>query len=86
MSKFELSISPDYVPNWTVVDGVRELFQNALDQQTLLPNNEMFFSYENEILRVGNKSSVLGINTLLLGASTKREDAIPSVSSVKATR
>jgi hypothetical protein len=76
LSKFELSLAKDYVPKWTVVDAVRELFQNALDQQTTVPDNEMFFKYEeiSQTLYIGNKSSVLNVNTLLLGASSKRND------------
>ncbi|MGR6760253.1 hypothetical protein ACU1JV_00220 [Paenibacillus sp. T2-29] len=76
MSKYELSLSKDYVPSWTVVDAVRELFQNALDQQTTSDDNKMFFEYDNETqkLCIGNKSSVLNVKTLLLGSSTKRDD------------
>ncbi|MDP9675382.1 hypothetical protein J2W97_001365 [Paenibacillus jamilae] len=76
MSKYELSLSKDYVPDWTVVDAVRELFQNALDQQTTSNDNKMFFEYENETrkLCIGNKSSILNVKTLLLGSSTKRDD------------
>ncbi|MCP1184909.1 hypothetical protein [Paenibacillus sp. 1781tsa1] len=76
MSKYELSLSKDYVPSWTVVDAVRELFQNALDQQTVKSNNEMFFDYDNQkqVLCIGNKSSILDVRTLLLGSSTKRND------------
>jgi hypothetical protein len=76
LSKYELSLSKDYVPDWTVVDAVRELFQNALDQQTTTEGNAMFFNYDEltEILYIGNKSSVLDVKTLLLGSSTKRND------------
>lgn len=76
MRKYELTISKDYVPKWTVVDAVRELFQNALDQQTTVEGNEMFFDYdpEDKTLHIGNKSSVLNVSTLLLGSSTKRND------------
>lgn len=76
MSKFELSLAKDYVPDWTIVDAVRELFQNALDQQITTKNNEMFFRYEEEsqTLYIGNKLSVLDVKTLLLGSSSKRND------------
>lgn len=75
MDKFELSITPEYVQNWTVVDAVRELFQNALDQQTVLEDNKMFFDYSNRKLYIGNKKSKLEIRSLLLGESTKRENS-----------
>lgn len=73
MSKYELSISADYVSNWGVVEGAREFFQNALDEQTEDPNNLMFHSYdpEEQILKIGNKSSTLDIQTLLFGNSSK---------------
>lgn len=76
MSRFELSLSKDYVPDWTVVDAVRELFQNALDQQTVLEDNEMFFDYDEayHTLTIGNKMSVLETSSLLLGSTTKRNN------------
>lgn len=76
MSKYELSLNKDYVPDWTIVDAVRELFQNALDQQTTVEGNDMFFNYDEptQTLEIGNKLSVLDPSTLLLGSSTKRDD------------
>lgn len=76
MSKYELSLARDYVPGWTVVDAVRELFQNAIDQETVVEDNEMSFMYheDSKKLFISNKKSVLEIKTLLLGASTKTGD------------
>jgi len=75
--KYELTLSPDYVPDWSAVDAVRELFQNALDQEVMQKDNKMFFGYGRRsgnvgVLYIGNKSSVLEAKTLLMGASTKR--------------
>lgn len=77
MSKYRLTISPDYVPDWTYIEAVRELFQNALDNQVTNPENEMYFDYDKEaqVLRIGNKTSVLQTSTLLMGSSSKRDDA-----------
>lgn len=75
MTKYELSLSPEYVPSWTVVDAVRELFQNALDQETQCQDNAMFVNYNDGVLSIGNKTSVLEAKSLLLGSSTKRDDA-----------
>lgn len=74
MPKHQLTISPDYVADWTYLQAVRELFQNALDNNTVNPENEMFFSFEEGVLSIGNKTSVLLPETLLLGASSKRDD------------
>lgn len=76
MSKFELSLAKDYVPDWNYVDAVREIFQNALDQEATVEGNDMFFNYnpDTQILSIGNKLSTLETSTLLLGSSTKRND------------
>ena len=75
-SKYELSISTDYVPDWTYVEAIREIFQNALDNEINNSENKMGFSYdeENKRLTVSNKTSVLNPESLLLGSSTKRDD------------
>lgn len=75
MSRYELSLDMGYVPHWGVAEGVREFFQNAYDEETE-KSNDMFFNYdkESQILRIGNKSSVLDKRTLLLGSSTKRDN------------
>lgn len=75
-SKYELSISTDYVPDWTYVEAIREIFQNALDNEIANPENKFGFDYdeENQRLTVSNKTSVLNPESLLLGSSTKRDD------------
>lgn len=76
MSKFELSLAKDYVPSWTYVEAIRELFQNALDQEAVMEDNQMFFNYDeaSKTLSIGNKSSILSTSSLLIGASTKADD------------
>lgn len=76
MRKFELTITPDYANDWTLIDGVRELFQNALDQQEMNPDCPMYVDYspEEECLRIGNANSRLEIQSLLFGESTKRDN------------
>lgn len=76
MRKYELSISADYVPEWGVVEAVREFFQNAIDEEMRDQSNSMIFSYdsENERLIVGNKHSELDIKSLLLGNTSKNDN------------
>lgn len=76
MSRYELSISMDYVSKWTYIEAVREIFQNALDEETVNPENKMFVDYNKEtsVLRIGNKKGFLDKKTLLLGVSSKRDD------------
>lgn len=78
MGKYELTISKNYVPDWGVKEAIRELFQNALDQETTTPDNSMFFAYDedNEILEIGNKHSVLEPSSLLLGQTSKLSDEL----------
>lgn len=76
MSKIELTISPNYVPKWTYVDAIRELFQNALDQETQNPDNKASWNYNESTgqLTISNKTSKLDASSLLLGQSTKADD------------
>jgi hypothetical protein len=74
MSKFELSLASDYVPDWTLVDAIRELFQNALDQEVQVPDNKASWSYDNGTFKISNKTSTLETKSLLLGTTTKEGD------------
>ena len=74
-SKFELSISTQYVPDWGIVEALRELFQNALDNQTVNPDNKMGWYYDkiSGEVRISNKTSKLEAESLLLGSGTKHD-------------
>ena len=75
-SKFELTIDTNYVKDWGVPQAIRELFQNSVDEEIQNPDNESYFRYNEDehILIIGNKQSVLNIESLLLGVSTKTDD------------
>lgn len=73
-SKFELTISTNYVPDWGYIEAFRELFQNAIDNEIENPENKMEFSYDNKTILISNKTSILEIDSLLLGNSTKKDD------------
>lgn len=76
MPKIELTLAPNYVPTWTLVDAVRELFQNALDQQKQNNENEASWNYDDVtgVLTISNATSKLTAASLLLGQTTKADD------------
>lgn len=74
MSRYELTIDPDYVPNWTVLDALREIFQNALDESSLHPDNSMDIIRDGTTIKICTKNASLSKSTLLIGNSTKRDD------------
>lgn len=73
MRRFDLGMSLGYLSEWTVVEAVREIFQNAIDAETMCSQNGMFYSYEDGVLRIGNKLCGLNTKSLLLGESAKRD-------------
>lgn len=77
MKKLELTIASDYVPSWGIADAIRELFQNALDQEIQCNDNKASWEYDAaaQTVSISNKKSVLTTNSLLLGSTTKSGDA-----------
>ncbi len=73
--KIELSISSGYVSHWSIYDAIREIYQNAIDEQTL-SNEQMISTYDKDsgTLTIGNYDTKLDINTLVLGNSPKFDD------------
>lgn len=71
MSRFELTVSPDYVPDWTEVEAIRELFQNALDSEGQIA---WFYDDELDAFEISNDGVGLTKETLLFGATTKNKD------------
>lgn len=63
----ELSLSPNYVGDWTVLDAIRELLQNALD------SDGFKVTYSDQVLTISNNGN-LKRETILLGNSTKASD------------
>lgn len=76
MSRYELSLSAEYVPDWGLEESFRELWQNALDQEVSNPDNKMSWSWDvkSQIFEISSKESSLDKSTLLLGHSTKAYD------------
>lgn len=70
---YELTLTPNYVSDWTFNDAIRELIQNGTDQEVLDKENHFSIEYDSkrQVLQLKNGKSVLKINTLLLGRSSK---------------
>lgn len=73
---YELSLTPNYVSDWTFNDALRELIQNGIDQETIRPDNKFSIDYDEgkEVIRLVNKNAKLKISTLLLGKTNKSND------------
>lgn len=74
-SKYELTISSNYVKSWTYLEGVREFFQNAIDESNTNPDHKFTYKYNEseEILYIKNANCSLDVNTLLLGETSKSD-------------
>lgn len=78
-TKFTLPISPTYVASWGLWEAVREIYQNALDEQTKDPACEAYISYANDdegTLYIGSHPvmNALAPSSLLLGNTSKATD------------
>ena len=75
--RFDLGMSLEYVSQQGLVEAVREFAQNAKDAETFNKDNKMYFDYDKdaEVLRIGNKNGCLTTETLLLGKTTKANNA-----------
>ncbi|MCI8795243.1 MAG: hypothetical protein HFG89_00085 [Dorea sp.] len=73
---YELTLTPNYVSDWTFNDAIRELIQNGTDQEILDKSNKFSidYGYKSKTLRLTNAKSKLKINTLLLGKSSKSDN------------
>lgn len=74
MGRFEVSVVPEYVPSWTCQDGLRELVQNARDEQDRTPEHAMRVHYTSRKpgrLTITSEGVTLPRTMLLLGKTTK---------------
>lgn len=74
---YELTLTPNYVSDWTFNDALRELIQNGTDQEVLDKENkfQIIYNGKEKTLRLVNQKSVLKINTLLLGKKAARPNS-----------
>lgn len=75
MSRYELTINVDYIPHWTIQDGLRELIQNALDESVINSSNSMSITREGDTLLISTKNAKLDKASLLIGSSSKRDNS-----------
>lgn len=73
-TKIPLSISANYVSSWTAADAIREILQNAIDQQVVNSENTWSVNYSDNKLTISSKLSNLDRSSLILGSSTKIDD------------
>lgn len=68
--RHKMSLSVDYVHDWTVQDALRELFQNSID------HGDWSWNYTGYELTITSHKASLSKKTLLLGHSVKSEGSI----------
>lgn len=73
---YEITLSPNYVPDWGVPEAFRELLQNGIDQQKRNPKCTFTVEYDQhtKILKLINKNSRLKIETLVIGGGDKKDN------------
>ncbi len=69
--KIELTIDTNYVSSWGVVQGLREILQNAKDAEEQFSAPMKVSHYNKKSLRVENEGCVLPLKALLLGGTSK---------------
>ena len=76
MAIYNVNLTGTYCSHWGLWEAVREILQNAEDQETINSNNKISVIYNKnkEMLSISNKESVLEKSSLLMGESTKQDD------------
>lgn len=72
MAKFELTITTDYVPDWGLWEGIREVIQNSMDGET--DGYPASVAHKGSTLFCSSAGVKLDRNVLLLGTSSKRDN------------
>lgn len=68
--EYKFSITKRYVHDWGLIEGVREILQNAIDS-----DGEMVIDIGDDCLSISNKNTTIPIKSLLLGYGTKTNDS-----------
>ena len=70
MKEYNFTITRNYVSDWGLIEGVREILQNAIDS-----SGEMSVNIKDDTLTISNKGIKLPIKSLLMGYGTKTNDS-----------
>lgn len=71
---YELSLTENYVVDWGIQEALRELAQNAIDENSKGYEMEFDYDEDSEALIIKNNKATLNPNTLLLGNGNKQGD------------
>ena len=77
MTLIKFPIAKNYVESWGLNEAVREIIQNAIDQEVQSDGANTFSIHHDpleNILHISSKESKLSRNTLLFGTTTKKDD------------
>lgn len=69
MKEYKFTITKNYVPDWGLIEGVREILQNAIDS-----SGEMHVELKGNCLTISNDGIKLPVKSLLMGYGTKTND------------
>lgn len=67
--RYNFTITKNYIPDWGLIEGVREILQNAIDS-----SGKMTVSIDGDTLTIKNDNIKLPIKSLLMGYGTKTHD------------
>lgn len=70
MKEYKFTITKNYIPDWGLIEGVREILQNAIDSP-----GKMTLEINDDTLIIKNDNIKLPIKSLLMGYGTKTNDA-----------
>jgi len=76
MATAELPITSQYLPKWKTWEGLREVVQNALDEEVQNGHEaKIYYCEETSTVTVSNKGATLDPRAFLFGHTTKADDA-----------
>jgi len=74
MNVIETTISKDYVSDWGLNEGIREIMQNALDANDKGFTGRLHYIKDKKKLIIYNRGVILNKASLLLGSTSKNND------------